>query len=202
MAQTPLPTSCFAHAERRSRSRAAHTSLCVSPNALSFDRQHRRKIRAIRQYYRLKNRSNMLSVIHEHARDCRRAHQVPRAVVDICEQAYCAIAINGKRSGDGFVGKGAADASILAPGGIAITVKADHPHSGDGSRAGGQDQGPGGCESESARCGGTAAGGIEAWCGKKENANGGESFCNFHDFLLGEAAELRSPGMISTCCTL
>src|SRR5205823_14571747 len=87
-------------------------------------------------------------------------------------------------SDERFVGKDAAHASILAASRIAITVKADRTHSGDGRRAGWQDQSSGSCEAESASGSGAGAGGMQACCKKQEEADGCESFCRFHDYLL------------------
>src|SRR5438445_11721290 len=131
---------------RRSRSHVSLRSLCVSLNSVSFDRQDRRETYLVGQQNTLKNRVDLLSVVDEHAGDGRCAYQVAGAVVDIGEQADSAIAINRKRSVEGFVGKGTAHASILAPGSVADEVKADHTHSGYRCRASRQDQCSSGCE--------------------------------------------------------
>ena len=82
----------------------------MSLNSVSFDRQDRRETYLVGQQNTLKNRADLLSVVDEHAGDGRCAYQVAGAVVDIGEQADSAIAINRKRSGEGFVGKGTAHA--------------------------------------------------------------------------------------------
>src|SRR5439155_26163632 len=99
-----------------SRSHVAVWSLCVYRHSVSFARQDRRETYLVGQQNTLKNCVDLLSVVEEHAGDGRCAYQVAGAVVEIGEQADSAIAINRTRSGEGFVGKGTAHASILAPG--------------------------------------------------------------------------------------
>src|SRR5439155_2459361 len=73
--------------KRRNRSRVTLTSLDVAPNSLSFDRQDRREVWSIGQHDSLKNRANLFSVVNEHTRGRRGAHQVSGAVVNVCDQA-------------------------------------------------------------------------------------------------------------------
>src|SRR5438876_815388 len=139
MAQTPLLTPCLANTETKKPLSCGTLITLRVPEFGQLRPSGRRETYLVGQQNTLKNRADLLSVVDEHAGDGRCAYQVAGAVVDIGEQADSAIAINRKRSGEGFVGKGTAHASILAPGSVAVEVKADHTHSGYRCRASRQD---------------------------------------------------------------
>jgi hypothetical protein len=81
----------------------------------------------------------MLSIIGQHAGDRRRAHELSGAIVTFATTMIVQSRLTMKLPMIVFVGKSPTHTSVLAPGSVAIQLKGNQTHGGDGSWTGRQD---------------------------------------------------------------